>query len=485
MRNQWISMLAAGVVLLATNAAAGVDDKSGREWRQLIETTGPSSTLIASVCPRDGATACTGTVGSRNLTGWVWATEPQVTQLLSYYTPDILTNRVLNGAGYFGAATAFLTDFTPTQPSNNNNCTYCDHGDFGGGVTASIDASGAPIGAGVSFSVGNVGGIQASIGFGPIPDALNAQLGVFLWRPTGLGSNDVFANDDSGSTPTARGGTAVANVLANDWVAGVRASTTNVTLSLVSSSNTGVTLNIATGEVSASAAVGGGTYTIVYRACSLAMPEICDDALVQVNVPFAVIRANPDSGALSSAITGTAVANVLANDTVDGAPATPGNVSLALVSSSQSGITLNTSTAAVDVAQGTTNGTHTLSYRICDRANAANCAQANVTVTVRANAIYAGNDSVRASSKIGGVVIASVFANDTVNGLGASPANVTLSALAALPPGFSLDTTTGAVSVARKTSSGVYSFGYRICETISPGNCAQATVTVDLSGRGG
>ena len=108
MRNQWKLLLAAGVVLLATNAKAGVDDKHGREWRQLVETTGPSATQIASVCPRDGITACTGSVGSRNLTGWVWATEPQVTQLLSYYTPDILTNRVLNGWGYFGAASAFL-----------------------------------------------------------------------------------------------------------------------------------------------------------------------------------------------------------------------------------------------------------------------------------------------------------------------------------------------------------------------------------------
>jgi large repetitive protein len=206
---------------------------------------------------------------------------------------------------------------------------------------------------------------------------------------------------------------------------------------------------------------------------------------VQVNVPYPVIRANPDVGARSSATAGAAVASVIANDTVDGVPATLDKVSLALVSSSHGGVTLNTGTTAVEVAQGTPDGTYTLSYRLCDRTNTANCAQANVTVTVRANAIYAGNDTARASSKNASIAIASVFANDTLNGVAASSANVALTLTSALPSGFTLDTTTGSVSVARRTASGSYSFGYRICETISPTNCAQATITVDLSGRGG
>jgi hypothetical protein len=484
MFNQWKSWLVAGLAIIATNAMAGVDDKHGREWRQLIETTSLTAAQVASVCPRDGVTTCAGTVGRNDLTGWVWANQSQVTLLLSYYTPDILTNPVLTDWTYFLAASNFLADFTPTAQSSGN-CTYCDQGAFGAGWTASVDAYGQPIGAGVSFSIGNVNGIQAGIGFGSGADTASAQRGVFLWRPTGLGTNDVYANDDKGSTPNARGGTAVANVLANDWVAGTRASTSNASLSMVSSSNPGVTLNTTSGEVSASAAVGGGAYTLVYRACSLAMPDICDEALVQVTVPYAVIRANPDTGARSSATAGAAVASVIANDTVDGVPATLDKVSIAIVSSSHSGITLNTSTTAVEVAQGTPNGAYTLSYRICDRTNATNCAEANVAVSVRPNAIYAGNDSARGSSKTGGVVIANVLANDTVNGVVATPATVTLSTVTPLPSGFTLNTATGAVSVAPKTASGSYNFGYRICETISPTNCAQATITVDLSGKGG
>jgi hypothetical protein len=484
MLNQWKGWLAAGLAIFATNAMAGVDDKHGSEWRQLIETTSFTAAQIASVCPRDGVTTCAGTVGRSDLTGWVWATQPQVTLLLSYYTQDILTNPVLDDWTYFLAASNFLADFTPTAQSSGN-CTYCDQGAFAAGWTASVDAYGQPIGAGVSFSVGNVNSIHGSLGFGSGPDSASAQRGIFLWRPTGLGTNDVYTNDDKGSTPTARGGTAVANVLANDWVEGARASTSNVSLSVASSSNPGVTLNTATGEVSASSTVGGGAYTLVYRACSLVMPDSCDEALVQITVPYAVIRANEDSGARASATAGAAVASVIANDTVDGALATLDKVSLVLLSSPHSGITLNTSTAAVEVAQGTPNGAYTLSYRICDRTNATNCAQANVAVSVRSNLIYAGNDSARGSSKTGGVVIASVLANDTLNGVVATPATVTLGLVSVLPSGFTLNTATGSLSVAPKTSSGTYNFDYRICETISPANCAQATITVNLSGKGG
>lgn len=484
MRQQWQVWLAAILVSMTASVSAGVDDKHGREWRQLTETTGLSAAQIATVCPRDGETPCNGTVAGRNMTGWVWATAPQVTTLLSYYAPEILTNPSLDSWTNFGAASAFLADFTPTAQSSGN-CTYCDQGAFGSGWTAGTDASGQPTAATVSFSIGNVNGISAFIGIGSGADSANTFRGAFLWRPTGLGTNDVYANDDSGRTATARGGVAVTNVLVNDWVAGAPASTANILLSLVTSSHPGVMLNTATGEVSVSAGAGGGAHSLTYRICSLASPASCDEAIVQVTVPYPVIRANADTGARSSATSGTAVANVLANDTVDGVPATLGSVSLALVSSSDSGITLNTNTGAVDVAQGTPNGSYTLSYRICDRTNAANCAQALVTVTVRANTIYAGNDSARGSSKSGGVVIANLMANDSVNNVVASSASVTLSLLAALPKGFTLDTATGTLSVAPKTSSGTYTFGYRICELVSPSNCAQATVTVDLSGKGG
>jgi len=49
--------------------------------------------------------------------------------------------------------------------------------------------------------------------------------------------------------------------------------------------------------------------------------------------------------------------------------------------------------------------------------------------------------------------------------------------------GITLDLSDGSVNVLPKTSSGLYSLVYRICEIASPTNCSQATASIDLSGK--
>src|SRR5262245_23529225 len=99
------------VALLALGGArtthASVDDAHGKEWRQLIETTGLSWNEVAQVCPRDGVSPCAGRVGGRDLSGWVWATEAQVVALFGYFEPDILTDPSVAGQPYFFTASTF------------------------------------------------------------------------------------------------------------------------------------------------------------------------------------------------------------------------------------------------------------------------------------------------------------------------------------------------------------------------------------------
>ena len=136
------------------------------------------------------------------------------------------------------------------------------------------------------------------------------------------------------------------------------------------------------------------------------------------------------------------------------------------------------------VAAGTTVGTHTLNYRICEIAMPSNCDDAIVTVTVLATPITAGGDYARVSSKVANTAIANVLANDRLGGAPATLANVTLS-LVSLTPANSkirLDLTDGSVDVLGKTESGLYLLVYEICEIAMPTNCARATVRLDLSG---
>ena len=104
---------------LAAAAPAGAappgnlsDDGNGKRWRQLTQTTGLTPDQVAQVCPRDGETRCAGSVGSRDLTGWVWATGAQVRALMGLYEPAIVTADppVVGGPEYLGSAMGFLED---------------------------------------------------------------------------------------------------------------------------------------------------------------------------------------------------------------------------------------------------------------------------------------------------------------------------------------------------------------------------------------
>jgi hypothetical protein len=434
----------------------------------------------AQACPQDGVTPCVGVVAGRNVGDWVWATDTQVLQLFSYYEPAMETNRSVGGMQYFFTAQTFLSAFQPTF----SFCGTYQCGGYGAGWTATRDAANLPIFGAVSWGNTNVS-ISGSFGVGPATSADEADnfRGLWLWRATGPG---VFAYDDGGNVASPAGGTAVANVLANDWIAGVRATTANVMISQESSSHEGLTLDAGDGSVDAAAATPAGTYTLIYRICDITNASNCDNATVTVVVNPYVVDAVNDSGWASPSTGGTAVANVLANDRMSETQATNANVSLSLVSVTPAStvISLDLSDGSVDVAAGTAIGTYALVYRICDSTNLANCDQATATITVRNYVIDAVNDYVRASSKSGGVVIASVLANDTFNGARATTATVQLSQVSAPIPGITLNLSTGAVSVAPKTSSGTYNLVYRICEIAAPTNCDNATATIELSGRG-
>jgi len=288
-------------------------------------------------------------------------------------------------------------------------------------------------------------------------------------------------NDGAASTP---GRTVLASVLANDTLDGVTATTATVVMAQLSSTSAGVTLDVSTGSVLVAVGTTPGTQMLTYEICEAASLSNCDTADVTITViPFPIDAVN-DSGWV--ALTGgTAVANVLANDTFIVSTATLADVRLSQVSSTAAGVTLNASTGAVTVAAGTPLGTQTLRYRICEIATPSNCDEAIVTVDVQPLFISAVNDSARASSKVANTALASVLANDSLGGVRATTANVRLSQVSLSPANSSirLDLTDGSVDILGKTSSGTYLLTYQICETAMPSNCARATVTLDLSGK--
>ena len=299
-----------------------------------------------------------------------------------------------------------------------------------------------------------------------MPDA-SAQLTPFT----------IAAQDDAPAAAVA-GGTAVANVLANDTLAGSPAALANVTLALVSSSHPGVTLDAGSGAVLVGEATEAGSHELVYQICETGIPANCDEATVTVSVraPFVILAENDSATSHGGA---TAIASVLANDSLGGGAALPDNVTLSVASASDAAIGLDVASGAVALAPGAAVGEHALVYRICETASARNCAEATATVTVVPYAIQASADH-GAASRTGGVAIANVLANDTFDGLPASAAPVKLSLVSSSSEGLTLSDS-GAVSVTRGTPAGTHELVYQVCEAASPGNCSQAAVSVTVT----
>lgn len=93
-----------------------------------------------------------------------------------------------------------------------------------------------------------------------------------------VATNDTFAIN--------AGSSSVTSVLANDFEQynGAAATTSNVILTQISTSNSNVTLNTSTGLVQVGSGVVTGTYTITYQICRVSLPSSCSTATVTINV---------------------------------------------------------------------------------------------------------------------------------------------------------------------------------------------------------
>jgi len=236
----------------------------------------------------------------------------------------------------------------------------------------------------------------------------------------------------------------------------------------------------ATGIVSVPAGTPAGTYTITYEICETLNPTNCDVAVITVTVDPAAIVANDDIGTpVGSVVGGVAFANVLVNDELNGVFVNPADVTLGFIASTHPGITLIGND--VVVAPGTPVGSYTLTYEICEVLNPTNCDQAIVTVNVffQQPGIEAVVDyGLPVFTGTGGMSVANVLVNDSLQGVVVQPTDVTIAFVSASHPGVML--AGNSVIVAGGTPAGNYTLVYRICEVADPTTCDTAIVYVPV-----
>jgi hypothetical protein len=133
------AVLVAAASAATASAQVAYTDFQGREWRELVGTTNATWNAIANVAPTDGVTPIAGSVNGVNLSGWVWATRDQVTEVMAEFAPEIALTGTVGGPAYTLSALGFLDYFNPT---------FAFYTTFGGslyvsGWTATQDAGSA------------------------------------------------------------------------------------------------------------------------------------------------------------------------------------------------------------------------------------------------------------------------------------------------------------------------------------------------------
>ena len=251
---------------------------------------------------------------------------------------------------------------------------------------------------------------------------------------------------------------------------------------------TGVTLN-QDGTLNIPANAAPGSYTLTYSMCSSEDNTIqCKTAQISLTILGVDAVDDPNFATFNAGTGGISTASVLANDKyTDGTTPTSANVTVSAYNNNTSwpaGITIDAD-GKITVNSTVAAGTYNLEYQICNKNNSADCDVA--TATVQVNGLTANPDNGSATQGIASTPVANVVANDQYNGatpvIGTANGQVTISQSGTWPAGFSLNTSTGAVSVTAAVAAGTYTMDYQECVNgASPALCKTTTVTIVVSG---
>ena len=217
-----------------------------------------------------------------------------------------------------------------------------------------------------------------------------------------------------------------------------------------------------------------GPYTIKYTVCDKApgAAKSCKQATATVTVGANPIVVNPTTKRVPK--TGGSV-DVLDNATIGGNPANKNNVDVSIVNDGGTGATVDPTTGKINVPSGLAPGTHTITYKVCEKGSTTNCQTSTLKVVIPSDIVV--NPAPNAViPKTGGT--ANVLDNTTVNGHPATKDKVDVSIVNDGGTGATVDPATGKIKVPGGLAPGEYTITYKVCEKGQTDNCKTGTLKV-------
>lgn len=130
--------------------------------------------------------------------------------------------------------------------------------------------------------------------------------------------------------------------------------------------------------------VPNGDYTGVDTFTYSAVALDCTTYTSTVTITITGIAAVDDTGTQTAGIASTPIANIRDNDSLDGAAATNSNSTISESGTWPTGITLNTTTGAIEVSASVLPGSYVVNYELCDLAAPPQCKIATATIVLDA-----------------------------------------------------------------------------------------------------
>jgi gliding motility-associated-like protein len=275
----------------------------------------------------------------------------------------------------------------------------------------------------------------------------------------------------------------IGNVLSNDSLNNLPVSAGMVKLTtLEPSSVAGISLNDTTGIVSFSPRVAVGFYPIKYKITDTLNTSNFDTAYAIIHITAPSIVAENDTANVLGEIGSKGVYTILANDRINGDTAKMSNTKFALIIGSGSAKIKLDSMGYLAVDSLTPAGLYLITYKLIDTLNNSNTDTGIVAIYVSPTPVFANEDIASVNSYNGNLNLINVLNNDTILNSSIPSGRVSINTVQNFTNGgLVLNTFNGRISVFAGTPVGSYNMTYRICDTLNPGMCDTAIVTIHVT----